>query len=799
MAPKNRVIPSPDEESEVGTPTTGVASQSPRVIPSPGQATSNELDIGLDTSGEGNLLLDAWDSIKSFGSGVKQAATGEGVDLEFPSVSELTEIDDNSIGFWESFPVNLKLGLVRSDAKKAEILSDSFEGDKRFGGIFSDKFDNPMMVWNEQPYYINKPGLTGQDWTTFSGEILKYLPASKFVSGAKRLRGIIGRGVPAYTATEVAGSFGEAFLAPKATEAQQKGYYDIGEEAATVGGISAAVEAALPPVFRGAARVVKGAGAAATAALPPVIFPHLSRYAGRLSDAARKVLPTSFNQSSIYPLTQGQRGAGLPVGVTPRVTRQVEEEDIMRQAPSVAQTDATIMIRGFDDVQLEKISADARALQDEFGSGTMGEARGTIHVGGRVPVAATESAQDVVSRAAVDLKGRASEGYKAVRTAEVSPVMTPSGVVDTATRMRNAVFGKGEDSLGMTYAEIADMSTLAREAQYLNKVIKVYSKEKAPAVALTALHGIQKRLNRAINTAGAQTPEGLALTTMKRELDDSIYRGIDEGFMLGDETILKQLKESTALYRDYMRLTGKGRGRGPRARANAILEKLSDTDWDAPKLANMLFGHAKFNPAQSMRMVIDDFKSILPEDQYDEVMSYFKDAILEKAFTSPKGDVRRTAIINNYNDIFVKNKTIAEAIFSPEEIARIKQFRKNVLPTLWAEIKLNPSGSGYIALGGLARASLMSTGLRILAATPIVSEVGKAAQGWSAASFAREAITQYMRKNQTRWITIPSSAMTRTVIDEEIAPTTPVVAPDIRSLINSLSPKGIEKLQDIPQ
>jgi hypothetical protein len=749
-----------------------------------------------EASGEGNFLADAWDSIKSFGVGVAQAVTGEGVDLEFPGVTELTEIDDNSIGFWESYPVNIKLSLVRSDTQKAEILSDSFKGDERFGGIFSDKFDNPMIVWNKQPYYINKPGLTGQDWQTFAGEILKYLPASKYVSGAKRLRGIFARGVPAYTTTEVGGRAVEAYVAPKATEAERKGIYDIGEEAATVGGISAAVEAVLPPVFRGAARAVKG-GLAAAKAVPSVIFPHLSRYAGRLSDAAREVLPASFNQASTYRLTQGQRGAGLPVGVTPRVTRQLEEEDIARQAPSASQTDATIIIRGFDDTQLEKIRADARALQDEFGSGTMAESRATIDEAGRVTVAATESAQDVVSRAAADLKGRASEGYKAVRTAEVPPIMTPGGVVDTATRMRNAVFGKGEDSLGMTYAEIADMSILARESQYLTRVIKIYSKDKAKPVTINVLHGLQKRFNRAINTAGAQTPEGLALIKMKRELDDSIYRGIDEGFMLGDEVILNQLKESTALYRNYMRLTGKGKGSGPRARANAILEKLSDRDWDAPKLANALFGHAKFNPAQSIRMVIDDFKSILPEDQYDEVMSYFKDAILEKAFTSPKGDVRRTAIINNYNDIFVKNKTIAEAIFSPEEIARIAQFRKNVLPTLWAEIKLNPSGSGYIALGGLARAGLMSTGLRVLASTPIVSEVGKAAQGASAASFAREAITQYMRKNQTRWITIPSSAMTRTLIDEEIAPTAPVVAPDITPLIKSLSPKGRAKLQEL--
>ena len=197
-------------------------------------------------------------------------------------------------------------------------------------------------------------------------------------------------------------------------------------------------------------------------------------------------------------------------------------------------------------------------------------------------------------------------------------------------------------------------------------------------------------------------------------------------------------------------------------------------------------------------MVIDDLKSILPEDQYDEVIGSLKDAVLEKAFTNLKGDVSRRAIVNNYNQIFIKNKKVAEALFSPEEIVRIKQFRKDVLPTLWAEIKLNPSGSGYVALGGLARAGLMSTGFRAMAALPLVAETGKALQTAGAASAAREAVRQYLSKNQTRWISIPSSAMTRTIIDEEVSgEAPPSSSPKINAIINSLTPSGREKLQNL--
>jgi hypothetical protein len=339
--------------------------------------------------------------------------------------------------------------------------------------------------------------------------------------------------------------------------------------------------------------------------------------------------------------------------------------------------------------------------------------------------------------------------------------------------MRNAVFDS-RDGLGYTRAEIADMPLLARELKSVSRAVNIFSKEGARDVPLNYLHGVQKRLNRAISSADAKSPEGVALISMKRELDGAITRGIDEGFMVGNPQALQQLKEATGLYSMYLGLTGAGKmPKGPRARAAAVLQKMSDQDYTALELANTLFGHSKFNPNQSMRLVIQQLKKSLPEDQYDEVISYLKDGILEKAFTNPKGEITRKSIVNNYNDVFLKNKQIVDELFSPEEIARITKFRKDVFPTLWAEIKLNPSGSGYVALSGLARAGLLSTSLRAAATLPIVAEAAKASQTAGAASRAREAVRQYTRKNQNRWITVPASGGFRT-LEGERADSSPV-------------------------
>ena len=80
-----------------------------------------------------------------------KAATGEDALIEFPDAKESTAIED--VGFFESLVPNIKLMFARDDFGKAEIIADSFKGDERFGGVFTDKFKNPMIVWNGKILY----------------------------------------------------------------------------------------------------------------------------------------------------------------------------------------------------------------------------------------------------------------------------------------------------------------------------------------------------------------------------------------------------------------------------------------------------------------------------------------------------------------------------------------------------------------------------------------------------------------------------------------------------------------------
>ena len=135
------------------------------------------------------------DMIMDAPEAVSQAYTGEGVPIEFPNLPELTDMGADAPGFFEGFGVRLKGMMARDDFGKAEIIHDAFDGDPRYGGRYSDQYGLPMIVWNDVPYYINKPGASGMDLNTLLGEFVRYAPASKLVGGAKTTLSTIGRGL----------------------------------------------------------------------------------------------------------------------------------------------------------------------------------------------------------------------------------------------------------------------------------------------------------------------------------------------------------------------------------------------------------------------------------------------------------------------------------------------------------------------------------------------------------------------------------------------------------------------------
>ena len=717
-----------------------------------------------------------WEMVADTPNALYKAATGGGVEIEFPDIPESTEIED--IGFFEGIAPNLKMMMARDDTGKAEILRNSFQGDPRFGGVFSDKYNHPMVVWNDQPYYINKPGFSGQDLGTFIGEIVKYSPATKFVSGAKRILPIIQRGASTYPATELASQAGEAMLAPETAKTKEKTATDIAEETALATGIGVGADLVVPGVLKPAARVVrKATGAAAKS-----IFP---RYAPGIDAVVDS--PADLSKSK-YPLTVGQREAQPPIrGPEERVTPQLQEEDVIRRSPAT-DPDASSILRAFDQKQIDEIRADADALKAEFGSGDPAVRQAEYPAD-----ASAEQIQSIASGRAAALKSESGAAYKAVRDAEVQPIFSREGIVQTVGDVINSVRA-GE--LRMTAREVASMPVLTRELEYLKRLGKLASNPKFKGQPLTAIHGYQKTLNRAFRQAEKGSPEQLALGKMKGVIDKAVFDGIEQGIITGDQAILDQLKSATDLYRQYIGLTGKGAGKNSQHKsANKILEMITDPDYNPVQVSRAILGHAKFNPSQSMGLVIDKLKANLPENDAAEIIALIKDGVLEKAFSGKgKSGVTRTNIVNNFSDVFVKQKAIINRLFSPEEIARISQFKDDVLPTMWADIKLNPPGTAYLMLAALGKSKILSFAKMVPFVGQGISEgaegLGRAAQ----ASQAKDAVRQYVVRSNMPLFSAPISAAARPpAISEDVDAS--AVLPLASGMSDAAKQKVIEAVQ----
>lgn len=716
------------------------------------------------------------DMILNAPSAIGQAISGEGVPIEFPDLPELTEMGADAPGFFEGLGVRLKGMMARDDFGKAEIIHDAFDGDPRYGGKFRDAAGLPIIVWNTIPYYVNKPGLTGQDFNTMLGEILRYTPATRFAGKGKTALETAARGVPAYGATELATIAGEAFITPETVKAKERTYGDIAEQVGVSTGIGVAADVGLPIVGRAI-----GTGMREGARLA-------SKANRKLAEAFDEAFPRfSFDviQESKYPLTLGQRTAEPPQGVTPKQTEQLGLEDRLRQTAS--SDAATLLMRGFDEDQLTAIRNDAMELQAEFGAGTTDPAG----IYGNIPSVAAEAAQETISSAAQRLKEESSTLYDLVKGADPSPVMTAEGVQKVTQELIDVV------PTILAPSQIVD-GPLLREIQQLRKLKKIAKNPKFKDQALKNIHGYQKRLRTAIGQAEKGSPEELALIQMKQKLDEAVYNGIERGFITGDQEVLDQLQQATGLYSDYMAAIGRGTGRNPQERAaNRILEQLSNNQYTPVQVANLLFGQNKFAPNQSMGVVLDKLEKALDPSDYEQFVLLLKDGIMTKAFAGRGGEVTRTSIVNNYNDVFFKNRDIINRVFSPEEIARIKKFQKNVLPTLWAEIKMNPSGSGYTLLSAAQRANMLVPSVMTRAAIAKGIDV---AEGVARREDALNAVSQTLQRMQTPMLSSSAQGAIRTAISPEIeAEDEPSTGEDRARLLEAIESLGSQREQPEPE
>tara|TARA_R110000796_G_scaffold124600_6_gene239081 strand:- start:581 stop:2776 length:2196 start_codon:yes stop_codon:yes gene_type:complete len=645
---------------------------------------------------------------------VNGAVVEEVIEEEQPSheYMDMSEFGENVTGYSlldkETYQ-SLKAAFVDNPWEQSEIYENIFSDDARWGGIQADKYNNPIVIWNDEPFYINRPGLSTTDIAEVGGEVLKYLPAGKWVQGGRNVLSRAKRGLLGYGGTEAISEGVENIIAPKTNERMSKSIGDVALGTAIPTGIGVAADVVIPPALRIAGKAIKGATRAAVKGAGKLSAP---RYQPAVQKAADALKPKEQVKSK-YPLTIGQRTEDLQL---------LKKEDLMRRAgPDI--------IRNFDETQLNMIIKDAEELKNIMGTGDP-----LISQADDVALAAGERIQNIVTDTAENLKSQSKGGYNFVKELDDTVLNVPYSKTlgkDLVNIIKSEV---DADTLKM----LPSLSNVLSRVQKIAKTGKFVTKRGNQNI--NDAWSLQKQLNVLADNAGPGYERAL-IQKVKRQLDSEIYKGIDSGFISGNEEILKNLQKSTGLYSQYMGISGNSWAKtAPEKKANLILAKLTNQQNSPKSVIESLFGHAKFNSKDEMKLVLEKLNKLVPEEQMVEVKALMKDTILLKAFTNRTGKMTRQSIVNNFNNIFVKNKFIIDELFSPEEILKIKSFRDEVLPTLSAEINTNPSGTAFTLVSALENMGIFSW----TRAVPFVREAREGLQEIGERARMLEATRQFM-------------------------------------------------------
>ena len=652
------------------------------------RATPVNNQQGQDTVLEKDLSL--FDKIKNVPKDVYDLATGENAKVEFPNAPETTEIED--IDFFDKLIPEVKLMFTANDAGKAEIIANSFKDDERFGGAFSDKYGNPLILWNNVPHYVNKPGFSSQDLGTFVGTLLEYYPASKYVMGGAGMLNKAVRGAFGYGATETVGEAVESSMTPETTKAKNKSLGDLATDIGATTAINVGVDAVLPMAGKLTRAITKPIVDKAKSAFP--------RYQPKSGIEGENL--TVMPEGKSFIATKGQSEA-TPFDRTKSGDAQAQAtEQLMKESEKrYAKTEGGDIIRGVDERQLDDIRKEADELTQVYGSGGVDGIPKTL-----VPLNSAEKIKNILTNRTLINKTESKALYQ---DANLDDLIIPREGVNILAKEALEKF----NALKIGNFQLRDQTMLKRTVDDLKRLVKLSENPNFKPQSFRKLRDLQISLNNVIKDISPDKKTELkGLIEIADSFKSFVNGGIDRAFILGDQEILNQLKKANMGYKQYMGLSGQSSTKDPVERgANAILKKIVNPSLDADSVVSAFFGHSQFNPSPVMNRVLQKIRTNLPENEAQEVISLVKDGIITKAFSGAgKSGVTRTNIVFNYDDVFKKNKKLISQVFTPKEIDRINDFRERVMPTLWAEIKLNPSNSGYTIISAMARAGILNYG-----------------------------------------------------------------------------------------
>lgn len=581
-----------------------------------------------------------------------------------------------------------------------------------------------------QEAYLNRPGLSMQDFADFSADVVKFLPAGKFAAGGKTLLRRMFRGGTAALTTSAAED-----LAASA-QGSEKGLQG-GKAGATVAADVAAETAAAPlglvgrvlkrtfgrrtgDIFTAAGdltpRARKALGKAGID--PEKISPDLVTSAIRLSEEGTQpegVRGVAQSQRFGLPLTRGQ--------ATGDFTQLAGEESLRGRADPAGD-----IMREFDRRQNERAIDITREIQEEYGGpGTSlaRESEGGARIG------------EEVRRQAQELELAIDDAFEAARGTNAT--LNREGL-DRLTDIPEVL--RSQDDV------LVDSNLAPATTKALDELGEI-SGEDVTAQTLERLDRYRRRLNQ-LQGAAANPTDRRGVTLLKKRFDQYLDDAFDNALFSGDQEALSLLKKARGLRSEYgerfqentARLKSGRKKSDPGGKAVESIVENNATD---EGVVNMLFGRANVFGSESAVKSIRALRKATGNSE--EVNNTLKQLTFRRISNQAidNGKFSPKKFVKAFDRMESENPAVAREIFTDSEWKSIKEFRDASERMIQPDRTINPSRTAETMQRMLGRLGMV-TGLQAggIGMGAFGGSVGRGAGGAiersSSQSFARDAV-----------------------------------------------------------
>lgn len=321
--------------------------------------------------------------------------------------------------------------------------------------------------------------------------------------------------------------------------------------------------------------------------------------------------------------------------ITTNFAQQAQEEDALK---GVFGEDAQNIARAFREGQVSDLQRMTRGVGEKLGGGQ--ELPETQDVGQRI--------MDAVKKGAKLEKKAAQKAY------EESGINTARVTIPTVQTYRNAL----SRELGKEGFDKDLTPTSYRIYQRFDEFLNRAKAKKIKTINLQHIEGFRKLIVKA--GKGSNPQDGRMLTIMRHALDDSVDDALEQGLITGNRQAIANITNARGLWQSYkQRYYGKD--------GKAILGKIVERDFTPEKTMDLLIGSGQLGAKKEAAQAVNQLKTVLGQDSPEFLL------LKQAAFSKLTGGQLEgkafsgTKYANNVRKLAKENKSLAEAVFKPDE------------------------------------------------------------------------------------------------------------------------------------